>query len=261
MAFELDDSPPAAPDQPGTPESAEILDNMPEPQQHAIDAAQSQATEAQSNEEGEKDDSGEVWNASIHATGSDGKGVRTAKGLWRRRKGTGAGPRTASKVYRPADGKADQAKSEAAQKLAEQTQAACRAAGGAAASSVFMIGRIFGGDKWSPTEPEVILQTDAWAAYFQAKGITEFPPSLAVCIAVAGYAGPRFFLPESKERMGSIKHWFAIRIAKRRVKKALKKRGIEASVTIKGVQSTNVYDSILIDGKPFNESEYNKPQR
>lgn len=235
-----------------SPESAEIMGDMPEPQQHAIDAAAAQSiTEEAPNAPGEIDDSGEAWNALIHATGKDGRGVRTVKGVWRRRKGTGSGPRTASKVYKPADNTA----SEAAAKAQEIAQASARATGAAIASSMFMIGRSFGGEAWKPTPDEVSINVDAWSAYCLAKGIQDFPPGIAVCIATLGYVGPRLFMPETKQRVGTIKQWIAVRIAKRRVKRALKKRGIIANVSIVGTAGSNPYDSILVDGKPFNESD------
>jgi hypothetical protein len=252
MAFELDPAPivPAGPA--SAAESSEIIDGMPEPQEHVIQQMQGESTDATGDTSdmgsGDKDAAGEVWDPAKHATGKDGKGVKTANDLWRRRKGLGGIARPSS-VHRPPNKEAQ----EQAQKTAEALNAQARAAGAAAAASIFMIGRAIGGEDWNPTEPEVRMQTDAWGNYFVAKGITDFPPGIALSIAVLGYAGPRFFTPKTRERAGAIKHWIAVRIAKRRVKKALKKQGIDAVVTIKGVNSANVYDSILINGKPFNE--------
>lgn len=235
---------------PASPESSEIIDNMPEPQQHAIDAAASDDVAAQqevSNASGQTDDSGEVWNAAIHATGKDGGGVKTVKGLWRRRKGTGSGPRTASKVYKPADNSA----SEAAAKTQEIAIASARASGVAIATSMFMIGRAFGGEAWAPTPEEVAANNEAWSAYCLAKGIHDFPPGIAVCIVTLAYVGPRLFIPETKKRVGTIKQWFAVRVAKYRVKKELKKRGVKAHVSIEGAAGVNPYASILVNGKPY----------
>lgn len=260
MAFDLDDTPNTAPTT-EEPESAGIIDERPEPQEHAIQA-NSDSTESQpqssdtvglfSNETGDKDDAGEVWNAATHATGKDGKGVKTAKGLWRRRKGTGSGPRAASKVYKPADHTAAQAEA----KAQEVASAGHRMAGTAIASSIFMLGRAFGGEHWAPTPEEVTQNSDAWTAYCAAKGIQDFPPGVTVLIATCAYAGPRFFQKETKERVGTIKNWFAVRVARWRVKKALRKRGIEAKVTIQGSAGNDPLDSILVDGKPFNEKEH-----
>jgi hypothetical protein len=250
-SFTLEDDEPVS----ASPESSEILEAMPEPQQHAIDAA-TQTAEETSNAQPDNgnpastvDDS--VWNPAIHATGRDGKGIRTKSGGWRKRRGKAGQPSQvhtgSSNVVRP-------------EPVADDASA--RAAGAAAAASVFMLGRAFGGESWSPTADEVKLQSDAWGNYFVAKGVTDFPPGVALTIALASYAGPRFFTPETKQRAGVIKHWFSVRVAKWRVKKELKKRGISAVVSIKGSKSSDVYDSILVDGKPFNEAaaEMNKPK-
>lgn len=262
MPFDLaDDSVADDTDTPEQPESAGIIAERPEPQEHAIQANSDTTEHAPqasdtvgffNNADGEKDDSGEVWNAATHATGKDGKGVRTAKGLWRRRKGTGSGPRAASKVYKPVDNSAAQE----AQKAQEVASAGHRMAGTAIASSIFMIGRAFGGEHWAPTPEEVTQNSDAWTAYCAAKGIQDFPPGITVLIATTAYAGPRLFQKETKERVGTIKNWFAVRVAKWRVKRALRKRGIESKVTIQGSAGNDPLDSILVDGKPFNEKEH-----
>lgn len=235
-AFSLDD------DQPASPESAEILGAMPEPQQHAIDAATGDTENAPPTDSVDSvthDDS--VWNPAVHATGRDGKGIRTKAGGWRKRRGKAGQPSSihtgSTNVVQP-------------EPVADTTSQ--RAAGAAAAASVFMLGRAFGGESWSPTADEVSMHSDAWGNYFIAKGITDFPPGVALAIALASYAGPRFFTPATKERAGVIKHWFSVRVAKWRVKKELKKRGISAVVTIKGSRSPDVYDSILVNGEPFN---------
>lgn len=234
--------------QPSTAESADILESMPFPQQHAIDAAGA-GTGDESTVEADVDSAGDTWNPAIHATGADNKGIKTAKGVWRKRRGQagqvskiGGKPSTGSPVIQQ-----PQVDTQA------QLNAQARAAGAAAAGSIFMLGRALGGEDWAPTSDEVTLQSEAWSNYFMAKGIYDFPPGLALFIAVSGYAAPRFFTPKTQERVGTIKHWLAIRIAKRRVKKALKKLGIEAVVTIKGSKSADVYDSILVNGQPFND--------
>jgi len=252
MAFDLDDSPkPPANDLPTPPqkEASEILGSMPEPQQHAIDAAAAEGlnSEQPNTQGGDVDSAGEVWNSAYHSTGADGKGIKTAKGTWRRRRGAGASPR-ASKVYKPTDTSA----AEAQAKTQELALANARVAGTAAASAVFTLGRALGGEGWAPTAEEVTAHNDAWTALALAEGWT-FSPKWAVVICVSAYAGPRLFQEETRKRAGTLKQWIAVRIAKRKVKKELKKRGIIANVTIQGTAGVNPYDSILVDGKPFNE--------
>ena len=77
--------------------AARLLDEMSAPQQHAIDAAP-ESTDIEipatpdavsGSVSAEYDDAGEAWNPEVHATGANGRGVKTAKGTWRRRRGAG----------------------------------------------------------------------------------------------------------------------------------------------------------------------------
>src|SRR5271156_44693 len=85
--FKLDDVPGAEVDA----LADQITQEIPEPQQHAIsqaiDDAAKDPTQNISPGAVELDALGIPWNASEHATGADGKGVRTAKGTWRKRRG------------------------------------------------------------------------------------------------------------------------------------------------------------------------------
>lgn len=197
----------------------QILGSMPDVQQHAIEQHEQQAAEAAANVE--KDDAGTPFDPAIHT------GTKLKNGTWRLRKAaknpgsTVATPRGKKNAAQPAEDNS------AAEKLA-----AANAAGAMAAASVFMLGRAFGGKEWEPTPQEVEMQSAAWGAYFVAKDVTDFPPGMALCIALGAYAGPRFQMPETKKKMGRVKTWIALRIARNRLRKELKKRGIQARVTI-----------------------------
>lgn len=190
--------------------AARILDEMPAPQEHAIAQAAEPSTDAPASDPapspahvfGELDASGTAWNPEVHATGADGKGVKTAKGLWRRRRGVSAG--RASIVGAP---------SRAADPPAEAQAVQARAAGAACAHTLFMLGQAFGGKEWAPRQNEsvneVTMMEKAFGDYFVAKGYTEFPPGLALSIAVSAYALPRFAMPETRSRMTRAKQWIA----------------------------------------------------
>ena len=189
----------------------ELLAEMSPPQQHAIDtAAESQEIESPATETpapvatgGETDAAGETWNPEIHATGADGRGVKTAKGTWRRRRGAGA-----SRAGSVVGAKRARVPPEAA---ASDVQA--RAAGVACAHTLFMVGSALGGPEWQPRDnaehQETKMMETAFGDYFVATGRTEFPPGLALTLAISAYAMPRFTMPQTRSRLTKFKQWIA----------------------------------------------------
>lgn len=203
----------------------QILGTMPEVQQHAIDQHETQTREAAANVE--KDSDGVPFDATIHT------GTKLKSGQWRKRKVAG---NPGSTVAAPRGKKNAAASTPEADASAAEKIASANAAGAMAAASVFMLGRAFGGKEWEPSPQEVEMQAQAWGAYFLAKDITDFPPGMALCIAIGAYAGPRFQMPETKKKMGKVRNWIALRIARRKIRAEFKKRGIEANVHIKDGQ-------------------------
>lgn len=199
----------------------ELLGSMPEPQPGAM--AQALANENSGDESapesvntsGEKDSAGIAWNPDVHATGPDGKGVLTAKGEWRRRRGVG---KRSSVAGVPTTGVPPSA----------DTQAA-RAAGVACAHSLLMMGTLLGGAEWNPrilknddgsvALNEAEMMEKAFGDYFVAKNTTEFPPGLALTMALTAYAMPRFTMPQTRSRLQRAKEWAAAKYAKWKVRK------------------------------------------
>lgn len=78
--------------------------------------------------------------------------------------------------------------------------------GQAAASATFTIAMILGGDEWRPKPPdkdgvdEAVLVADAYKDYFIAKNIVDFPPGVALSMALFYYAAPRFTQPTTQAR-------------------------------------------------------------
>lgn len=213
--FSFDESTPAG------DAAAEILGAMPDVQQHAIDQHETATAEAAANVE--KDADGVPFDAKIHT------GSKLKSGKWRLRK---AAQSPGSTVATPR-GKKNAATTETADASAAEKLASANAAGAMAAASVFMLGRAFGGKEWEPTPQEVEMQSAAWGAYFLAKDVTDFPPGVALTIAIGAYAAPRFQMPETKKKMGRFRNWIALRIARSKLRKEFKKRGIEANVHIR----------------------------
>lgn len=68
------------------------------------------------------------------------------------------------------------------------------------------------GPEWKPEQQEIDGLTAAWAKYFEASGISEFPPWLMLAMVHVSYAGKRLTMPETKSRLRQ----FIDRIRKRR---------------------------------------------
>lgn len=219
------------------------IENMPEPQQHAIDEAARQDAAIANANEGVTDKSGAKFDASVHWADEHGKGKFNAAGLWTKKRGRKAGEQTASVApgsRSTAPAKPGQ-KTEA-QKTAEtqaELLAKASAAGTMAAESVFMICRSLGGEEWKPIQKDGVderkVQTDAWTAYFVATGKVDFPPGVMLLIALGSYAAPRFSMPKTQARVLSLKERVVLWFVRRKEKKAAQ-RG-ETPTSELGVQS------------------------
>lgn len=200
--------------------ASQILGQMPEPQEHAIQQHETQAAIEAANVE--LDDEGTPFDPAIHT------GTKLKNGTWRKRKAAG-GNSPRSRVARPR-GESVELSPEQQQASALETQA--RAAGAAAAATLFMMGQMLGGPEWKPEPEEIELQTKAWGDYFVAKGHTDFPPGLALTVAIVGYAGPRFMMPETQSRVSKAKGWITLRLTKWKINREYKKRGIKQRARI-----------------------------
>lgn len=235
--FSLDDGDPvvAAADQ--------LIEQMPEPTGLVTDEELDTGTTAGDTQN--VDSAGVAFDPAKHT------GTKLKSGRWREKR----------KPKQVTDPRAPQAPAAASVGAPVINEEELKLAAESAAASIFMLGMLCGGEEWQPLgddgklEPvnEKSLVTMAFQDYFRAKGITKLPPSTSLMLALGGYAVPRFFMPKTKERVSGAKTWFGVRLAKWKLKREFKKRGINAAVSIRGSRSTNVYDSILIDGKPYNE--------
>lgn len=190
---------------------------------------------------GETDAAGERWDATKHSANK----AKTSKGLWKKRRGSQSSVARSDKSTQLA------AADQAAQRAAIEARA--RGAGIAAANSIFLIGTALGGEEWTPrNEPlnEKAMMEQAWGDYFIAKGVTDFPPGVALLMCLTMYAAPRFTMPKTQQRARGLKAWVALRIAKRKLKKELKKRGIVAQVEI-------VDGALFLDGEPYRGAQSN----
>lgn len=210
--------------------AAAIAEQAPAIQQHAIDEAERQRTETDS--QIPVDSKGVKFDPKIHT------GSKLKSGEWRMRKG-------ASSLGKPSAKKSTEAKTGELILTAEQ-EGKARMAGAAAASMMFASLTQFFGDEWQPRSEreagfdERKLMSDAFGDYFVAKNISDFPPGITLAFVTMGYFCARLNMPKTKEKVSRFKTWIALRIAKRKLKKEFAKAGIVARVEIKeGVLMVN----------------------
>lgn len=224
--FSLDDTLNAA--------HADIAGDQSAPQQHAIDEAQrQQASEAIANGAGESielDALGIPWDASVHAKGKDGRGVRSkTTGAWKKRRGMGGFSSTLSRGAGAEPAADPAAEREQIERASADTQA--RMAGAMMAQLQIRLSVGIGGVHFLPRElripgapaiNEAEMLTAAWGDYFVARGVTMLPPWAALLGAMSMYYLPRFNEPEVRERAGGFFrkighglkaswHWFRYR--------------------------------------------------
>lgn len=206
----------------------EILGKMPDVQEHAVAAHEAKTAEAEAT--AERDDAGTPFDPALHT------GTKLKDGTWRKRKTPGTpGSFVAARRSKSAPGAATAAP-------AVDANAEAIATGTVIATLFLGACQSVGGEEWEPTQHERDFQTAAWQAYCVAKNLKELSPGLALCVAIGSYAAPRFTKPRTAAKVGRIKTWFALRIARWKLRKELAKRGITAKVEI-------VDGALLIDGK------------
>jgi hypothetical protein len=197
----------------------ELTSEIPEPQQHAIDQAQADAAanpgqDGAASETVELDALGVPWNPEIHATSATtGKGVRTAKGAWRKRKGLTGSASHLNKGSTSSAAKAEPDQAEVARATAEQQS---RMAGAMVAQTMIYISAGIGGDAFQPRVVQIPggnsynekdMLSQVWGDYFVAKGVVDIPPGIALLGGLSMYYLPRFREPEVRKRAGGFVRW------------------------------------------------------
>jgi hypothetical protein len=194
-----------------------LIDGMPEPQEHAINAAGgTDDAAANASTDIELDALGVPYDPQKHS----GNKAKRADGSWKRRRGTG------STIGRSAES-APAVDQEAETRV--RSEAAARMSGVACANMMITLGIGLGGEEWMPRKTpidEKPMLEQAFGDYFFHKGIVDIPPGVALCFAISIYALPRFAMPVTRTRFQKAKGWIAAKYVNWRNRKALKKQGL-----------------------------------
>lgn len=163
-----------------------------------------------------KDSKGTLFDPAIHAVNRDGDPSVTSLGKFRRKKGLSV-------------------LTESVALTDVKERAAARAAGQLAADLMIHSAIMLGGPEWNPrgTKDAELTAIEfnehenlrrAFADYFEAKGISDFPPGVGLSIAVSGYMVPRFAGgKETRSRVAKVRDWFKGKFANIRKRKEDKK--------------------------------------
>ena len=145
-----------------------------------------------------KDASGNVFNPNYHDLDENGQPKLTKNGNFRKKRG-GAG-NSGPRLNIPGHGAVDLSDTSA---VAET-----------AATLYIQTGVIFFGPEWlpDPAKMEKEFLVKHFHDYFEEKGITDFPPGVALAIACFAYAGARMHKPNTSQKIMAAIDWCKLRI-------------------------------------------------
>jgi len=156
----------------------EITTDMPDVQQHAIDNEEQKRAEIKETFSDLKDSDGLSFSPQLHETDESGKPKLTKAGKLRKLRGQGA-KKMKSKI---ADIKAEQEKT--------KNESQRKSVSLVATNATQQLGIFLGGDDARfITDPydEKASIFEAYDNYFEAQGVSDIPPNLALVLAVGGY--------------------------------------------------------------------------
>lgn len=202
---------------------AALMGELPTVQRHAVDAFKKEQQEKEA--QGPVDADGVVFDPTVHKTTESGEPIKTTKGRWAKKPGRKSGGASSAPTRSRLGGVPSAhgaATAETSQAVETPESAKIEASAKMAAATFLGVCHGIGGDEWKPESHEREAMDAAFIAYFKAQEISEFPPSLGLGIAIAGYAAPRFARPKTQTRFRAFveglkaryQSWKAARIKK-----------------------------------------------
>jgi hypothetical protein len=188
--------------------ASDMIDDMPEVQQHVINSEQHDEL---LNEYPElRDREGNSFDPAIHSTNPDGTPKLNSSGKLQKRRVSSKGNLTVPIKT-----------TEEKRNIKEEA----RAIGSVAASFTISLGLMISDDflpefdEKTGVDERLQLQV-AYANYFEATGKTDLPPGWALGIVLFTYASKRFVKPKTKSRIDQLKMWIGEKIGAMRGRKA-----------------------------------------
>jgi hypothetical protein len=189
---------------------------MPQVQQHAIDAARGKKQtdkQASTSGSGIKDVDGRPFNPAHHVANPDGSPVMNKDGTCRKLGGRGA-PKATGKGPAPTStphvSKVDIGGPQAGpmpDPAAAQIQQQIAMTSKISADLTFQLGMMLGGEEFrsQPGEPEAM--EGAYLGVYTKYGVTDLPPLAVLAIVLVTYGGKRWHAPKVKARREGFKVW------------------------------------------------------
>lgn len=170
------------------------------------------------------DKKGDDFDAEKHVVGADGKPEMTRAGNFKKKSGRPDGAKTSARSIvdrtrtnaADSEAEADKIKTKEA---ARSTLALTHNSASAVADGLFMVGRALGGEEWIPVKTDAgkderLMITDALNEYFLSLGGVDFPPGIALVVAIGSYVSYRIMYgPQTQARIKAAVAW-----AKRKVR-------------------------------------------
>jgi hypothetical protein len=190
----------------------DLLESTPNISEHVIEQEQQKEQERQENLL--TDDSGETFDPSKHASDENGQPVKTASGKFRKRSGRKPGATGNSDNTQKPKSQLGNVNANSRDNQPPAVDPGTIEAARAAAHLTFQAGLLLGGEDFQPIIDqstglnEPLQMENAYKNYFQARGVTDFPPGVALAVTMIAYAAPRFSQPRTKTRLQKVGAWF-----------------------------------------------------
>jgi len=182
--------------------SADLVSSMSDVQNHAIELEETKQIESTSQYSHLVDKNGTPFDPNLHKVKKDGEptisktGILMLKPIVKKKGITEQGPNNTTLNSGQVV--------ETTQELSDQEKQQCVALGKISANALFSLGRMLGGEEWTPSKSggydEAAAMEAAFSEYYISSGKTEISPAMGLTIAIGAYAAPRFVMPETQKK-------------------------------------------------------------
>lgn len=192
---------------------SEAIENAPPPNTEAIEAEKERQKASAYATADLRDRDGNPFDPTLHRTGPDGEPILSAAGNLQRKPG-----RRGGQAKRPTESRLNVPGGAVASEGGQDSTAVAIAT----VDGIQALGLMIGGDEWAYQRDEKIGLDEraqgisAFKNFFDAQGVVDIPPGLALAIWGASYAVPRFFRPKTRSRLKLGWEWARVKLLRRR---------------------------------------------